>query len=285
MSVECRATVFLLAWHTGKESVKGTRFQDWSTSSSFDVRKMLGCCGQVARRWHCLGAQVFVFLSKDKGDSLKVTPLTDEKKVRPFTACDDVYAWWPDSRSGAERQWTTLSQLVWQDKDLTRLKCCILDRFWTFSTSLWENIVDAADLSQSTCCRLGQHQCGKAYHLRVNAVSQARMHKFYSLPSDWQKVHVDMTVSSFFWPWITVRNCFQKSDHQQALWCRWRTRLKTGQIFDIGFFGIKACDWARPHSAGSGVDDYVWRKQHGFLYNNTGIRNSRKQVFLASEKR
>ena len=35
------------------------------------------------------------------------------------------------------------------------------------------------------------------------------------------------------------------------------TRLKTGQFFDIGFFGIKACDWARPHSAGSGSDDYV----------------------------
>ena len=31
-----------------------------------------------------------------------------------------------------------------------------------FSTSRWENIVDAADLSQSTCCRIGHHQCGKA---------------------------------------------------------------------------------------------------------------------------
>ena len=28
--------------------------------------------------------------------------------------------------------------------------------------SRWENIVDAADLSQSTCCRLGHRQCGKA---------------------------------------------------------------------------------------------------------------------------
>ena len=35
---------------------------------------------------------------------LRVTPLADEKKVRSFTACDDVYAWWPDSRSGAEWQ-------------------------------------------------------------------------------------------------------------------------------------------------------------------------------------
>ena len=40
-----------------------------------------------------------------KGDSLRVTPLADEKKVRSFTmftACDDVYAWSPDSGSGAE---------------------------------------------------------------------------------------------------------------------------------------------------------------------------------------
>ena len=219
---------------------------------------MLGCCGQIARRWHCLGAQVFVFLAKDRGDSLGVTPLADEKKVRSFTACDDVYAWWPDSGSGGERQWTTLPQLVWQDTDLTRPKCCILDRFWAFSTSCWENIVGAADLSQSTCCNtvisVARH------HLRVNTVSRAFMYKLYSRPSDWQRVHVDMTVNSFFWPWNTVRNCFQNSEHQQASWCRWRTRLKTGQFFDIGFFGIKACDWARPQSAESGADDYVWRK-------------------------
>ena len=59
-----------------------------------------------------------------------VTPLAevaDEKKVRSFTACDDVYGWRPDSGSGAERQGTTLSQLVWQDTDLTRSKCCILE--------------------------------------------------------------------------------------------------------------------------------------------------------------
>ena len=49
-------------------------------------------------------SSVFVFLAKDKGDSLRVTTLADEKKVRSFTACDDVYAWWPDSGRGAERQ-------------------------------------------------------------------------------------------------------------------------------------------------------------------------------------
>ena len=50
------------------------------------------------------------------------------------------------------------------------------------------------------------------HHLRVNTVSQARMYKLYSLPSDWQRVHVDMSVNSFFWPWITVRHCFQNSE-------------------------------------------------------------------------
>ena len=48
--------------------------------------------------------QVFVFLAKDKGDYLRVAPSADEKKVRSFTAYDDVHAWWPDSGSGAERQ-------------------------------------------------------------------------------------------------------------------------------------------------------------------------------------
>ena len=47
-----------------------------------------------------------MFLAKAEGDSLRLTHLADEKKVRSFrvTACDDVYAWWPDSGSGAERQ-------------------------------------------------------------------------------------------------------------------------------------------------------------------------------------
>ena len=37
------------------------------------------------------------------------------------------------------------------------------------------------------------------------------MYKLYSLPSDWQRVHVDMDYkNSFFRPWITARNCFPK---------------------------------------------------------------------------
>ena len=111
--------------------------------------------------------------------------------------------------------------------------------FWTFSTSRWGKVSlmqqifhnrPAADKGIISVAR---------HHLRVNTVSQARMYKLYSLPSDWQRVHVDMTVNSFFWPWITVRNCFQNSEHQQASWCRWRTRLKTGQFFDIGFLVSK----------------------------------------------
>ena len=105
----------------GRNQWKEPCFQDWSTSSSFDVRKMLGCCGQIARRWHCLGAQVFVFLAKDKGDSLRVTPLADEKKVRSFT----LGGLTPEVVQ--KRQWTTLSQLVWQDTDLTRRSAAL----WT----------------------------------------------------------------------------------------------------------------------------------------------------------
>ena len=70
--------------------------------------------------------------------------------------------------------------------------------FWTFSTSRWENIADAADLLQSTCSAAA-YNCRAVlsvarYHPRVNTVSQARMYKLYSLPSDWQRLHVDMTV-------------------------------------------------------------------------------------------
>ena len=309
----------------GRNQWKEPCFQDWSTSSSFDVRKMLGCCGQIARRWHCLGAQVFVFLAKYKGDSLWVTTLADEKKVISFTACDDVYAWWPDSGSGAESQWTTLSQLVWQDTDLTRPKCCILDRFWTFSTSRWKNIVDAANLSQSTCCRLGHHQCGKASS--QGEYSESSTHVQAVLPtvglaesacgydceqlllaldhSECARWSPGTNVHSHTWKWKwatclfsltglfmegrregkkgahacmggctcweTVRVCVDNRVHDsEELFPKFRTptslmvqvknKTQTGQFFDIGFFGIKACHRARPHSAGSGADDYVWRK-------------------------
>ena len=220
---------------------------------------MLGCCGQIARRWHCLGAQVFVFLAKDKGDSLRVTTLADEKKVRSFTACDDVYAWWPDSGSGAEIQWTTLSQLVWQDTDLTRPKCCILDRFWTFSTSRWESIVDTTDLSQSTCCRLGHHQCSKASS--QGEYSESSTHVQAVLPT------VGLAESACGYD---CEQLLLALDHSEELFPKFRTptslmvqvknKTQKWAILWHWLFGIKACDWARPHSAGSGADDYVWRK-------------------------
>ena len=85
---------FLVAWHTGKESVKGTL-----------LPRLINIV--VVRR------QVDVGLLRTDRPPLtlswssglrRVTTLADEKKVRSFTACDDVYAWWPDSGSGAERQ-------------------------------------------------------------------------------------------------------------------------------------------------------------------------------------
>ena len=186
-------------------------------------------------------------------------------------------------QKGNERRFRSLCQ--WQDTDLTRPKCCILDRFWMFSTSRRENIVDAADLSKSTCCRLGQHQCGKASSQGEYSESSTHVHAV--LPT------VGLAESAFGYDCeqllLALDHCeelFPKFRNQQASWCRWRTRLKTGQFFDIGFLVSKRVnDWARPHSAGNGADDYEWRKKHGFSYNNTGIRNSRKQVFLASEKR
>ena len=211
-------------------------------------------------------------------------PLADEKKVRSFTACDDVYAWWPDSGSGAERQWTTLSQLVWQDMDLTRPKCCILDRFWTFSTSCWENIVDAADLSQSTCCRQGQHQCGKAS-------SQGE----YSESS----THAQAVLSTVGLAESTCGyDCEQlllALDHSEELFPKFRT--PTSLMVQVK---NKTQNWAILwhwlfwyQSVWLGMTSFSWKwcgwlclkKTAWILYNNTGIRNSRKQVFLASEKR
>ena len=67
--------------------------------------------------------------SAAKRDSLRVTPLADEKKVRSFTAWDDVYAWSPDSgvvqNGRSERRFRSLCGS--RDTDLTCPKCCILD--------------------------------------------------------------------------------------------------------------------------------------------------------------
>ena len=66
------------------------------------------------------------------------------------------------------------------------------------------------------------------------------MYKLYSLTSDWQRVHVDMTVNSFFWPWISVtEKLFTKLRSPTGLMVQVRTRLKTGQFIDIGIFVSK----------------------------------------------
>ena len=62
-------TIFLVSLGNNLEQRRYQRkepcFQDGFTSSSVEGRKMLGCCGQIARRWHCLAAQVFVLLTKE----------------------------------------------------------------------------------------------------------------------------------------------------------------------------------------------------------------------------
>ena len=82
-SVEYRDTVFLVALHTGKESVKGTL-----------LPRLINIV--VVRRQEDVGLL--------RTDRPPLTPFADEKKVRSFTACDDVYSWSPDSGSGAEWQ-------------------------------------------------------------------------------------------------------------------------------------------------------------------------------------
>ena len=84
--------------------------------------------------------------SAAKGDSLRVTPLADEKKVRSFTACYDVYAGSPDSgvvQNGSERSFRSLCGRI----RISLARSAAFWTFWAFSTSRLENIVDAADLS------------------------------------------------------------------------------------------------------------------------------------------
>ena len=211
--------------------------------SSFDVRKMLGCCGQIARRWHCIGARVFVFLPKDKGDSLCVTPSADEKKVRSFQGVPRrvrLVAWlrkWCrmaviDALAASVAGYGSHSPEVLHFGPVLNVQRDSLGKKKSLiSIQQISHNRPAADWGNISVAR---------YHLRVNTVSQARMYKLCSLTSDWQRVHVDMTVNSFFWPWITARNCLQNQEHQRASWFMWRTRLKTGQFIDIGIFGIKA---------------------------------------------
>ena len=58
-----------VAWHTGKESVKVTLLPRLINIVVVRRQEDVGLL-----RTDRLGAQVFVFLAKDKGDSLRVTP-------------------------------------------------------------------------------------------------------------------------------------------------------------------------------------------------------------------
>ena len=84
--------------------------------------------------------------SAAKGDSLRATPLADEKKVRSCTACDDVYTLGRPTpevvQHGSERRFRCLCGRI-----RISLARSAFWTFWTFSTSRWENTVDAADLS------------------------------------------------------------------------------------------------------------------------------------------
>ena len=74
--------------------------------------------------------------------------------------CHDVYAWWPDSGSGAEWQCSEGRFRSLCGRIRISLAPCAAFGL-VLSTSRWENIVDTTDLSKSTCCRLGPDQCGK----------------------------------------------------------------------------------------------------------------------------
>ena len=225
-------------------------------------RSTSGRCWAAAdrspRRWHCLRAQAFVFLAKDKGDSLRVAPLADEKKVRSFTACDDVHAWWPDSGGGAERQWTTLSQLVWQDTDLMhdhspevlhfgpvlnvqheslgKYRWCsrslTIDLLQTWATSVWQGII-------SGWIQWVKHACTSCTPYRRTGRECMWIWLWtasFGLGSQWG------TVSN-----IQNTNKPHGAGEEQD--------SKLGNSLTLAFFGIKACDWEQSFSAGSGADD------------------------------
>ena len=60
-------------------------FQDWSTSSSLDAGRYWAAADRSPAAGIVWELQVFVILAKDKGDSLRVAPLADEKNARSFT--------------------------------------------------------------------------------------------------------------------------------------------------------------------------------------------------------
>ena len=85
-------------------------------------RSTSGKCWAAANRSpaadNVLELQVFVIFAKDGGDSESnaFSRREESSLIHRATMCT-LSSLIPDSQSGAERQWTTLSQRVWQDTD------------------------------------------------------------------------------------------------------------------------------------------------------------------------
>ena len=115
----------------------------------------------------------------------------------------------------------------------------------------------AADLSQSTCCRQGQHQCSKASS--QGEYSESSTHVQAVLPT------VGLAESACGYD-VDCEQLLLALDHSEELFPKFRTptslmvqvknKTQNWAILRHWLFGIKACE-ARPHSAGSGADDYV----------------------------
>ena len=63
-----------------------------------------------------------------------------------------------------------------------------------------------ADLPQSTCCRQGQYQCGKVPFQGEYSESSTHVQAVLPTVRLGKSARLYMTVKSFFWPWITVKN-------------------------------------------------------------------------------
>ena len=97
----------------GRNQWKEPCFQDWSTSSSFDERKMLGCCRHIVRRSEGRLSESNAFSRRDESSLIHGV----RRRVR-------LVAWL--------RKWCRMAvndafAAQWQDTDLTRPKCCTLD--------------------------------------------------------------------------------------------------------------------------------------------------------------
>ena len=69
---------------------------------------------------------------------------------------------------------------------------------------------------------------------------------------------VDMTVNSFFWSWVTERNCFQIKNTNRPHGSGEEQDSKLGNSLTLAFLVSKrVITEARPHSARSDTDDYV----------------------------